>query len=159
MDTFSSNVSSLAVLIISVALIVLNWKEKSPVWIIPLVYFTISLSTLIFGKTILLKFGPVAISLGVAMLLSMKDKTPAMIQQAINRWKFFRQKHISIEQIRSNTWLWTVAAWLNVALHIYFLAFMSKWLWAFYVSIGWYMVFALALIVHIYIWQKRKRGI
>jgi len=158
MDTFSPNVYSLVILVASVILIGLNFREKSPVWIIPFVYFVISLSTLLFGKTILLMFGPLAISVGVATLLSMRDKTPQMIQTAINRWKFFRKKHISVEQIRSNTWIWSVAAWLNVVLHIYFLLFMSKWLWAFYVSLGWYAVFVLALILHIYIWQKRKKG-
>jgi hypothetical protein len=155
-DSFSIKISSIIILIVSVVLVALNYKEKSPVYVIPLVYFVISLSALIFGKTVLMQFAPLAISLGVAFLLSMKYKTPLIIQNGLNRWRFLRQKQITKEQISSNIWIWTVAAWVNVFLHIIFLIFMSKWFWAFYVSVGWYAVFALAAIFHIYMWQRRR---
>jgi hypothetical protein len=155
-DSLSVKTSSLIILFASIVLIVFNYKEKSPVWIIPSVYFIISLSALIFGKTILMQFAPLAISLGVAFLLSMKYKTHFLIQNGLNRWHFLKQKRITKEQISSNIWIWAVAAWINVSLHIIFLIFMSKWFWAFYVSVGWYAVFAAAAILHIYVWQKSR---
>jgi hypothetical protein len=87
----------------------------------------------------------------------MKDKTPSMIQNGLNRWNFLRQKQITKEQIGTNIRIWTAAAWINVVLHGFFLAFMSKWIWAFYVSVGWYAVFVLAAFLHIYMWQKRRK--
>jgi hypothetical protein len=154
-DSFSIKISSIVILILSAVLIILNYKEKSPVWIIPLVYFIISLSALVFGKTILMQFTPLAISIGVAFLLSMKNKTPFMIQNGFNRFGFLKKKGITIEQISSNIRIWTAAAWVNVLLHVLFLIFMSKWIWAFYVSVGWYAVFVLAGIFHVYIWRQR----
>lgn len=157
MDSFTPKESSFVILIISIFLIFLHVKDKSPVWIIPFVYFLISLSTLIFGKTVWLKFGPLIISIGVASLLSLKDKTHVMILNAINKFKFIKKKNFSKEQIKSNSLIWAGAAWANVFLHIVFLAFSQKWIWAFYVSVGWYSVFIVAGFLHIYIWQHRKK--
>lgn len=157
MNSFEPKTSSIVVLLISLILILLHWREKSSVWIIPFVYLAISISTLIFGKTTLLMFGPLAISTGLAVLLGMKNKTPLMIQNAINNWKFLKNKNISKKQIRSNTWVWLIGAWINVFVHIIFLAFAPKWAWAIYVSVGWYSVFALCAIAHLYIWQHRKK--
>ncbi|MFV0480553.1 MAG: hypothetical protein ACK5LP_01085 [Campylobacteraceae bacterium] len=157
MDAFSDRVSSFIILVISVILIAMHYKEKSPAWIIPFVYLIISVITLALGKGIWLKFGPLTISVGVAVLLSMKNKTPIMIKNTINNWKKLREKNFSYEQIRSNTWIWTVAAWFNVVLHVMFLAFAKNWLWAIYVSVGWYGVFGLAGVIHLYIWQHRRR--
>lgn len=157
MSSFKPLTSSFIILIISVILIFLHVKEKSPVWIIPFVYFLISLSTIFFGKTAWLKLGPIAISLGVAILLSMKDKTHIMVLNAVNRYKKIREKNFTKEQIRSNAWIWISAAWLNVILHAIFLFFAKDWIWAFYVSVGWYGIFLLAGIIHIYIWQYKKR--
>ncbi|MDR1461095.1 MAG: hypothetical protein LBI78_05565 [Campylobacteraceae bacterium] len=156
-DSFSVKTSSTIILIVSIALIVLTYKKKSSVWVIPLVYFVISLSTLIFGKTVLMQFAPLAISLGVALLLSMKYKTSFMIQNGLDHWYFLKQKQITREQISSSVWIWATAAWINVFLHTVFLIFMSKWFWAFYVSAGWYAVFVSAAVFHIYMWRRKKK--
>jgi hypothetical protein len=127
--------SSFVILVISAVLMALSFEEKNPVWIIPLVYFIISLNSLIFGKIVLMKFAPLAISAEVASLLSIREKTPSMIREGLNHWSFLRKKRITKKQIHS---------------------FVSKWLWAFYVSACWYTVFALAVILHIYMMRKRK---
>jgi uncharacterized membrane protein len=155
LEAFTPTQSSLAVMGASVVLIALNIRVRTNVWIIPAIYFAISLVTLVFGKSALLYFAPILISIGVAGILS-SSKTPAMIQEFLNRWRFLRDKNFSQEQIRSNTWVWSVAAWINVCVHAGVLTFATKWWWAFYVSVGWYAVFALAALVHLGIWQKRR---
>lgn len=157
MDAFSPTASSLIVLCVSLLLIALNIKEKSPIWIIPFVYFLISISTLLLDKSEWLRLGPLSISLGVALLFSLREKTHIMILNAINRWKFLRKKEFSTNQIKSNIVVWIAAAWVNVLLQVLFLMFAKKWLWAFYVSVGWYSVFVLAGVVHIYMWRRKKR--
>ena len=154
-DSFSDKTSAAIVLIVSGILIVIHAAKKSPIWIIPFIYLMISLCTLLFGKTVWLKFGPLVISLGVALLLSMRDKTTAMIQNFIKNQRFFR--YVKEEQIGFGTFIWISAAWTNVFLHICFLAFASKWLWAFYVSVGWYAVFAFGAILYICL-KKRYYG-
>jgi hypothetical protein len=151
-DSFDSAISAAFVLGISSVLIVIHVFKKSPAWIIPLVYFIISLGTLIFGETVWLKFGPLAISLGVASLFSMRNKTAAMIRNSVKNRRF--QEYMSKERIAPTIPIWISAAWINVFLHIGFLLFASKWLWAFYVSVGWYAVFACAAALHIYLQRK-----
>ncbi|MDR0761432.1 MAG: hypothetical protein LBF13_00130 [Campylobacteraceae bacterium] len=151
-DSFSDTISAASVLGISSVLIVIHVFKKSPAWIIPLIYFFISLGTLIFGETVWLKFGPLAISLGTALLFSMRDKMAVMIINSMKNRYF--QEYMNQERIKPMAPIWISAAWINVVLHIGFLAFASKWLWAFYVSVGWYAVFACAAAWHIYLQRK-----
>ncbi|MDR2080354.1 MAG: hypothetical protein LBP54_00500 [Campylobacteraceae bacterium] len=150
-DSFDDKISAAVVLIISGGLIIVHAVKKSPAWIIPFIYLIISLGTLIFGESIWLKFGPLTISLGVSMLLSMRGT--AMMQDFIKNQKFFPR--IKNNLIGFSAPIWISAAWINVALHIGFLAFASKWLWAFYVSVGWYAVFALGAAACLFL-QKRR---
>ncbi|MDR1614988.1 MAG: hypothetical protein LBS26_05420 [Campylobacteraceae bacterium] len=154
-DSFSDKVSASVVLVISGVLIIIHAAKKSPMWIIPLVYFIISLSTLFFGKTIWLKFGPLAISLGVAVVLSMYNKMAVTIENFAKSQRFFSYIKEGWENFGAVIWIST--AWINVFLHIGFLMFASKWLWAFYVSVGWYMVFILGAVLYIYL-KKRYHG-
>ncbi|MDR0666336.1 MAG: hypothetical protein LBF71_02880 [Campylobacteraceae bacterium] len=152
-DSFDDTISAASILAISSVLIAIHALKKSPAWIIPFVYFFISLGTLFFGETIWLQFGPLAISLGTALLFSMRDKTAVMVRNSVKNRRF--QEYMSKERIKPMAPIWISAAWINVTLHVGFLLFSSKWLWAFYVSVGWYAVFACAAAIHIYLQRKK----
>ncbi|MDR2790993.1 MAG: hypothetical protein LBB59_08485 [Campylobacteraceae bacterium] len=150
-DSFDDKTSAAVVLAISGVLIIIHAAKKSPAWIIPFIYLIISLGTLFFGKTLWLKFGPLAISLGVGILLSMRGTV--MIQNFIKNQRFIPR--FKNDGISFSVPIWISAAWINVILHVGFLAFASKWLWAFYVSVGWYAVFALGALICLFL-QKRR---
>ncbi|MDR2100445.1 MAG: hypothetical protein LBP40_06450 [Campylobacteraceae bacterium] len=154
-DSFSEKTSAVVVLALSGVLIIMHAAKRNPVWIIPFVYFLISLSTLFFGKIVWLQFGPLAVSLGVAILLSMRVTTTLLVKNFVKNQRFF--PNIKEEQIFFTAPIWMFSAWINVLLHVGFLIFASRWLWAFYVSVGWYTVFALGAILCIYL-QKRRYG-
>jgi intracellular septation protein A len=65
--------------------------------------------------------------------------------------KFYKKelKEEEIEFLKSGDGYWVIVMFFNTVIHLYIVNFLSNEIWAFYSSIGWYILFFISLIIQI----------
>jgi hypothetical protein len=137
--------------ILHIAYLLAFGKEDSSFYI-PFAVFCCA-TTAMFAKDIkALQIAPLLISVGFLILFLAFAFWRRSIPLEFT--KKFRKTVLNADEelflLRSHNW-WIVVLCINVFLHIYFIWRADMVYWAFYSSLGWYALFATALVLNILI--------
>lgn len=149
---FEFNGVSLVYLIIAIIFFIYTWKNKESYrdLVMPTIY-VIALSFASYLSSFeTVKFIPVTLS--IIFLTLFIDSHYNKREMVLKFTKKFYRKELSQAEenfLKDGDFYWVFVMLINTCIQIYVIYYSSDIVWAFYTSIGWYILFFVSLIVQI----------
>ena len=149
---FDFRVTSLIYLIIAIFFFIYTWRHKESYkdLVMPTIYI-IALSIASYLSSFeTVKFIPVTLSMiFLTLFIDSHYNKREMVLEFTKR--FYRKELSQAEEnfLKDGDFYWIFIMLINTCIQIYVIYYSSDVVWAFYTSIGWYILFFVSLIVQI----------
>jgi len=125
-------------------------KQHTRELLMPTIYLVALVVANYFSSMEVVKFVPVTLSL--IFFLLFVDAAYYKKHMILGFTKQFYRKELSDAEeafVKNGDWYWAVVTFVNTLIQIYVIYNGDDILWAFYTSVGWYILFFVSLIVQI----------
>jgi uncharacterized membrane protein len=122
-------------------------KEKFSDLILPSIYLVILSIAYYFSSFETLKYVPATLSsMFLFLFLDSYYNKKEMVLGFTRRFYLKELTSQEVEFLKNGDGYWVVVMLINTLIHLYVINFTSDVVWAFYTSIGWYILFFVSLI-------------
>jgi len=125
-------------------------KERYKDMVLPSIYVVALSIAYYFSSFETVKYIPLTLS--VIFLFLFIDSHYNKRNMILRFTKKFYSKELSFEEVeflKKGDGYWVVVMLINTLIHLYVVNFTSDIVWAFYTSVGWYILFFVSLIIQI----------
>jgi len=143
---------SLVYLLVAMLFFIYSWKRKESYKdiLMPTIY-VIALSIAFYLASFeTIKFIPVTLSMiFLTLFIDSHNNKREMVLGFTKRFYYKELSQAEEKFLKDGDFYWIFVMLINTSIHLYVIYYSSDVVWAFYTSIGWYILFFVSLIVQI----------